>query len=160
VVLRAAEDFRLLLDERGVAFHLKVPAARVPADADATRLTQVVGNLLHNAAKFTRRGDAVTISLTAADGVAEIGVRDTGAGIDPALLPKVFDAFVQGARTLARTEGGLGLGLALVKAIVALHGGEVRARSEGVGRGAEFVVVLPLAPVARRATEDASSAPA
>jgi len=104
----------------------------------------VIGNLLHNAAKFTSRGGEVTVALRALESMAEISVRDTGPGIDPALLPQVFDAFVQGERTLARTEGGLGLGLALVKGITELHGGTVRAESAGTGKGAEFVVRLPL----------------
>jgi CheY-like chemotaxis protein len=104
----------------------------------------VVGNLLHNAAKFTRQGDAVTLSLTVEGGDAVVTVRDTGAGIDPELLPNVFEPFVQGERTLARTEGGLGLGLALVKGIVELHGGTVGVASVGRGQGSEFVVRLPL----------------
>jgi CheY-like chemotaxis protein len=104
----------------------------------------VIGNVLHNAAKFTRPGDEVSLSLQAGGPSAEIRVRDTGAGIEPALLPRIFDAFVQGDRTLARTEGGLGLGLALVKGLVELHGGSVRAASEGAGCGSEFVISLPL----------------
>jgi len=103
-----------------------------------------VGNLLHNAAKFSGRDDAVTLSLDAVGGAAEIRVRDTGAGIDPALLPRVFEPFVQGERTLARTEGGLGLGLALVKGIVELHGGTARADSAGRDQGAELTIRLPL----------------
>jgi PAS domain S-box-containing protein len=144
VVLRAADDFRVLMEERGVAFHVKVPATRLLADADATRLTQVVGNLLHNAAKFTPCRGKVTLTLAALEHAAEIRVRDTGAGIEPALLPNIFDAFVQGSRTLARTEGGLGLGLAMVKGIAELHGGSVRTESAGVAQGAEFIVRLPL----------------
>jgi PAS domain S-box-containing protein len=146
VALRAADDFRVMMDERGLAFRLAVPATRMWADVDATRVTQVLGNLLHNAAKFSSRGDEVELSLRAVDEDAEISVRDTGAGIDPALLPEVFDPFVQGRHTLARTEGGLGLGLALVKGIAELHGGTVSAASAGIGKGAEFVVRLPLAP--------------
>ena len=115
VVLRAAEDYRLLLDDRGVTFHTALPDAKVWADIDATRVTQVVGNLLHNASKFTGRGDEVRLSLTVDRDDAEIRVQDTGAGVDAALLPHIFDPFVQGERTLARAEGGLGLGLALVK---------------------------------------------
>jgi len=145
VVLRAADDFRLMMEARGVAFRTALPEARVCSDADATRIAQVLGNLLHNAAKFTSAGDEVTLSVRAAGGEAEIRVRDTGAGIDPALLPHIFDAFVQGERTLARAEGGLGLGLALVKGISELHGGNVHAESGGIGKGAEFVVRLPLA---------------
>jgi PAS domain S-box-containing protein len=145
VAWRAADDFWLTMNGRGIRFQTALPDAQVWADADATRIAQVVGNLLHNAAKYTRRGDEVTLSLRAVDGVAEIRVRDTGAGIDAALLPHVFDSFVQGERTLARSEGGLGLGLALVKSITELHGGTVAGESGGHGKGAEFVVRLPLA---------------
>jgi PAS domain S-box-containing protein len=148
VVQRAAEDFRLMMEERGVAFRTVVPESTVWSDADATRITQILGNLLHNAAKFTTAGDEVTLSVRAAAGEAEIRVRDTGSGIDAALLPTVFDAFVQGERTLARAEGGLGLGLALVRGITELHGGSVRAESGGTGMGAEFVVRFPLVPAA------------
>ena len=156
VVARAAEDFRAVMRERAVAFDVVIPQGNLWADVDAVRVTQVIGNLLHNASKFTRRGDSVTLSLDATDGLAELRVRDTGAGIDPALLPNVFDPFVQGERTLARTEGGLGLGLALVKGIAELHGGDVRVESAGTGWGAEFVVRLPLAPAA--ALQDRSAA--
>jgi CheY-like chemotaxis protein len=145
VVLRATEDYRLALEDGGIAFRAEVPEQKVWADVDETRITQVVGNLLHNAAKFTRRGDEIRVRLEVAAGAAEIRVRDTGAGIEPEVLPHVFDAFVQGARGLARTEGGLGLGLALVKGITELHGGAVRAESGGIGQGAEFVIRLPLA---------------
>jgi PAS domain S-box-containing protein len=148
LILRAADDFRALFDERGVRFRVVVAEGALPAQVDSTRLTQVVGNLLHNASKFTRRGDEVTLTLTARGAEAEIRVRDTGAGIEAALLPHVFDAFVQADRTLARTEGGLGLGLALVKGVVELHGGSVHAGSAGRGQGAEFVVRLPLGDAA------------
>jgi PAS domain S-box-containing protein len=144
VVLRAADDFRLLLDDRGVTFRAALPDAKVWADIDVTRITQVVGNLMHNAAKFTRRGDEVTLSLKVVGAEAEFRVRDTGVGIDAALLPTIFDAFVQGERTMARTQGGLGLGLALVKGITELHGGTVSVESAGDGKGAEFIVLLPV----------------
>jgi PAS domain S-box-containing protein len=145
VALEVVEDFRALLDERGIALRVEVAAAPLWADADRTRITQVVGNLLHNASKFTGKGDEVVLELEGREGGAELRIRDTGAGIEPALLPRVFEAFVQGERTLARSEGGLGLGLALVKGIVELHGGSVRADSAGAGRGAAFTVRLPLA---------------
>ena len=145
LVLRAGDDFRVMMDERGLVFDTALPPTRLLADADATRLTQVIGNLLHNAAKFTQRGDKVTLSLQGVDGGAEIRVRDTGAGIDAAVLPHIFDPFVQGPHTLARSEGGLGLGLALVKGITELHGGTVHVESGGRGRGAEFVIRLPVA---------------
>ncbi|HET9595214.1 MAG TPA: ATP-binding protein [Anaeromyxobacteraceae bacterium] len=144
VVRRTAEDFRSVIEGRGATFAVDVPDGKVWADVDETRVGQAIGNLLHNAAKFTRGGESVTLSLEAAGTDARVRVRDTGAGIDAALLPHVFDPFVQGERTLARTAGGLGLGLALVKGIVQLHGGQVSARSEGIGRGAEFLVSLPL----------------
>jgi PAS domain S-box-containing protein len=158
VVRRATEDFRSGMEDRGIAFHAAFPEEKLWADADPTRVTQVVGNLLHNAAKFTSRGGEVALALRAIDGEAELSVRDTGAGIDPALIPHVFDAFVQGERTLARTEGGLGLGLALVKGIAELHGGRVRAESAGKEQGAEFVVRLPL--VVAAGSRDASPAAA
>jgi CheY-like chemotaxis protein len=114
-----------------------------------------VGNLLHNAAKFTPRGGEVSLLLRGGEGTAEIVVRDTGMGIDRKLLEHMFDPFIQGERTLARTEGGLGLGLALVKSIAELHGGSVHADSAGLGRGAEFTVRLPRAA----STGDSEQAP-
>jgi PAS domain S-box-containing protein len=144
VVHRAAEDLRPQMDDRGIVFRSALPDGSVPADVDTTRITQLVGNLLHNAAKFTPRGGEVTLTLTVADGEAVVVVRDTGAGVDPALLPTIFEPFVQADRTLARTEGGLGLGLALVKAIAEMHGGSVHAASAGTGSGAEFTVRLRL----------------
>jgi two-component system CheB/CheR fusion protein len=113
---------------------------------DALRLTQVVGNLRGNAAKFTNRGGEVVVGLNRHSDrpVAILTVRDTGIGIDPAVLPKIFEAFVQAEHGFDRSRGGLGLGLALVRGIVELHGGEVLARSEGVGSGSEFIVELPL----------------
>jgi PAS domain S-box-containing protein len=156
VVQRAAEDHRRILEDRGVAFRTELPEAKLWADADATRITQVVGNLLHNAGKFTRHGGEVLLSLRIVERQAELRVRDTGAGIDPALLPQLFVPFVQGERTLARTEGGLGLGLALVKGLVELHGGSVGAASAGEGKGAEFMVRLPLAADGKRPSERAT----
>jgi PAS domain S-box-containing protein len=143
LVAHAGDDLRPVMAERGVAFRTELPPEPVWADADATRVAQVVGNLLHNAAKFSRRGGEATLSLRALGAEAEISVTDTGVGIAPKLLAQVFEPFVQGERTLARTEGGLGLGLAVVKAVAELHGGSVRAESAGEGRGATFVVRLP-----------------
>jgi PAS domain S-box-containing protein len=149
LLLRAAEDHRPELEERGVRFRIDLPPGELWADADATRLVQVTGNLLHNAAKFTHRGDEVTLSLKAEDGEVVLRVHDTGVGIDAAVLPRLFEPFVQGDRSLARTEGGLGLGLALVRGIAELHGGSACAASAGPGQGADFTVRLPvLAPAA------------
>jgi PAS domain S-box-containing protein len=154
VVRRTGEDLRTVLEERGVAYRVELPDRPLHADADATRIAQVIGNLLGNAAKFTREGDEVTLSLAARGDEAVVRVRDTGAGIDPALLPSLFEPFVQGERTLARSEGGLGLGLALVKGLVELHGGSVHVESAGRGTGATFTLRLPLA------ADQASSRPA
>jgi CheY-like chemotaxis protein len=134
-----------MIQDHAVGFEVVLPAGKLWADADPTRITQVIGNLLNNAAKFTREGDRVIFSLSALGGEAEISVRDTGSGIEPALLPEIFDLFVQGNRTLARSEGGLGLGLALVKGLTELHGGTARAESSGKGQGAKFTIRLPLA---------------
>ena len=108
---------------------------------------------MHNAAKYTRRGDEVVVNVAVGPGEFEIAVRDTGAGIAPELLPRLFEAFVQGERTLARSEGGLGLGLALVKGIVELHGGSVCAKSAGKGHGAAFCVRIPLSAPAPEQVE-------
>ena len=147
VVRRASEDFRSTMEDRGVTFRTVLSDAKLWADADATRITQLVGNLLHNAAKFTRREDEVILSLFVDGQDAVVRVCDTGAGIDPKLLPRIFEAFVQGERTLARTEGGLGLGLAFVKGIAELHDGTAHADSAGKGKGSEFTVRLPLLTV-------------
>ena len=153
VARRAAEDQRSVMEARGVKLGVDLDAAVVWVDADATRIAQVVGNLLQNAGKFTPAGGQVSLSVRASPSSAELRVRDTGIGIEPELLAHVFEPFVQSDRSLARAQGGLGLGLALVRAIVELHGGTVRADSGGPGRGAEFVVTLPLAeaPAAGRA---------
>jgi PAS domain S-box-containing protein len=144
LVRRVGEDHVALMRQSGIEFTVDVPGEPMWADGDPTRLAQVIGNLLHNSAKFTARGGLVTLALEPVRGAAEIHVRDTGVGMEPELLMHVFEPFVQAQRTLARTDGGLGLGLALVKGIAELHGGSARAASAGPGQGAEFVVRLPL----------------
>jgi PAS domain S-box-containing protein len=121
-----------------------LPAEPVWLHADATRLEQVFGNLLGNACKYA--GDGCRIDLSAERGEGEIMVRvsDNGVGIEPGLLPHIFDLFVQASRTLDRAHGGLGIGLTLVQRLVKLHGGSIRAHSEGLGHGAEFIVHLPI----------------
>jgi CheY-like chemotaxis protein len=108
-----------------------------------TRLSQVVSNLINNAAKYTPEGGDVWVELTASGGDAVMRVRDNGAGIPPHMLENIFDLFAQGERTLDRSEGGLGIGLTLARRIVALHGGNIVARSAGPGTGSEFTVTLP-----------------
>ena len=119
---------------------------QVFVDADWNRIAQAVGNLLLNAAKFTPATGRVTVALSVDPSArqAVLRVADTGVGIDPELLPQLFEPFVQADATLDRSKGGLGLGLALVKGLVEQHGGTVAATSEGQGRGAEFTVRLPL----------------
>jgi PAS domain S-box-containing protein len=145
LVRRVAEDHRLLLANVGLELDVATPAEPVPVDGDATRLAQLLGNLLQNSAKFTPRGGRVSVSLVVEERAAAVHVRDTGAGIEPSLLRSVFEPFVQAERTLARSRGGLGLGLPLVKGLAELHGGTVEARSPGPGGGAELIVRLPLA---------------
>ncbi|HEY6100361.1 MAG TPA: GAF domain-containing sensor histidine kinase [Anaeromyxobacter sp.] len=145
IVRRAGEDHRALMAARALWFELTTPDAPAWVRGDDTRLAQVVGNLLQNAAKFTAAGGHVRLSLAVDGATARIRVADDGVGIEPALLDRVFEPFTQGEQSLARTEGGLGLGLALVKGIAALHGGTAVASSGGRGLGAEFVVELPLA---------------
>jgi signal transduction histidine kinase/CheY-like chemotaxis protein len=142
------EDQRPALDRAGLTLEADLPELPVWVNADPTRLTQVLDNLLQNAVKFTDRGGKVTVRAWADAGrrQAMLAVRDTGAGIEPDLLPHLFEPFTQADRSLDRSKGGLGLGLSLVKGLVKLHGGEVHASSGGPGRGAEFVVRLPLQP--------------
>lgn len=112
-------------------------------EADVTRLAQVVGNLLNNAAKYTQENGRIELIVDKDGAEAVLRVRDDGVGIAPQLLPHIFELFTQGDRTLARSEGGLGIGLTVVQRLVEMHGGCVSAASDGVGRGSEFVVRLP-----------------
>ena len=149
VVRRTVEDHRALFSARGVSLHVDVPALPLWLDADPTRMAQIVGNLLANAAKFSRSGGRAEVIVERGEaGVALVRVRDDGSGIAPEFLERIFEPFTQAETTLDRTRAGLGLGLSLVKGLVELHGGSVQARSEGVDRGAEIVVRLPLAPEA------------
>lgn len=138
------EDHRAEFEGAGVELGLSLWPEPLPLDADPVRLTQVIGNMLHNAAKFTARGGRASVSVERCGGEAIIRVRDTGAGLTQDMQGRLFEPFSQADRTLDRSRGGLGLGLALVKGIVDLHGGSVSAASAGVGKGTEFVVRLPL----------------
>ncbi|WP_437774449.1 hybrid sensor histidine kinase/response regulator [Sorangium sp. So ce1097] len=148
----AALDYRPLIEARGVRFELALPAEPVWLRADATRLAQAIGNLLQNACKFTDDGGSVRLSVAPdrGRGVVCVEVADTGIGMDPAILERIFEPFTQADRTRARSRGGLGLGLALVKGVVELHGGTVRAASAGVGQGAAIAITLPLDAAAPR----------
>jgi two-component system CheB/CheR fusion protein len=154
IVEQTADDHRTLFTARGVKLDVVLPEGPLWIEGDATRLAQVVGNLLQNSVKFTPSGGSVTISLGGVGNFVELRVRDTGAGIEAVMLPRLFQPFSQADATLERRLGGLGLGLALVKGLVELHGGTVEARSGGKGAGSEFVVRLPRAgpPAVPRAT--------
>jgi PAS domain S-box-containing protein len=147
VARRALEDHRPLFAERGITVDQTLSTETLVIDGDDARLAQVIGNLLSNAAKFTPRGGTVTLRTVkqAARRRAQLWVIDTGAGLEPTVLRRLFQPFMQAEMTLDRSEGGLGLGLALVKTLVELHGGEVCAHSEGLAKGTELVVELPLA---------------
>ncbi len=147
LVRAAIEDHRPLLENAGLTLLVELPDRPLWVLGDPTRLSQVVGNLLHNANKFTDAGGTVVVRLEAGpddEGVAVLTVRDTGIGLEAAMLDRLFEPFSQADRSLDRSRGGLGLGLALVKGLVDLHGGRIQASSAGIGQGAEFVVRLPL----------------
>ncbi|HEV3263062.1 MAG TPA: ATP-binding protein [Gemmataceae bacterium] len=147
LVVRTVEDHRSELEEAGLTLRLEVPPDAGAVTGDTTRLAQVVGNLLHNAVKFTDPGGRVTVRvwLDRDSQRAVVTVADTGVGIEPGQLPHVFETFRQEERSLDRNRGGLGLGLALVRGLVEMHGGQVRAASAGIGHGAEVTFWLPLA---------------
>jgi CheY-like chemotaxis protein/anti-sigma regulatory factor (Ser/Thr protein kinase) len=124
---------------------MNVARADLPVKGDPARLAQIVSNLLTNAAKYTPPGGRVTIAAAREGADVVLRVQDTGIGIAPDVLPHVFDLFVQGGQSIDRAQGGLGLGLSIVKSLVERHGGTVSAHSDGPNRGSEFVVTLPLA---------------
>ncbi|WP_272428115.1 ATP-binding protein [Polyangium jinanense] len=145
VVAKALEQASPLIEQRGHTLHVAVPEEGLVVDVDEMRLAQVVGNLLANAAKYTEKGGHVEVSAFREGEWATLRVRDSGIGISHELLPHIFDLFVQGGRSIDRSEGGLGLGLAIVKNLTESHGGRIEARSAGPGRGSEFILRLPLA---------------
>ncbi len=153
---RAVEMTRPYLESRRIALTVALGPDPLPVDADLTRLVQSVGNLLHNAAKFTPEGGTIDLTAQAVGGEAVVRVNDHGVGIQADLLPHVFDLFTQGDHPLDRSQGGLGIGLTIVKAIVELHGGQVEATSPGPNEGSQFVIHLPLA-VAPSATNGRES---
>jgi signal transduction histidine kinase len=167
VIVRGVEMASPLLEQRRQGLDLEVPPDGLLVDGDPDRLAQVVSNLLTNAAKYSEVGTTIHINAERAGESARLRVRDEGAGIAPEMLNRIFDLFVQQPQSLDRSKGGLGLGLAIVRSLVELHGGRVSASSGGLGKGSEFTVDLPLAsgresrdepPSARRGASSKSRA--
>jgi PAS domain S-box-containing protein len=143
-VARGIETVQPMIEARRHKLSVDMPHALLRANGDAARLSQVVANILHNAAKFTPEQGEIWVGLEARGNDALITIRDNGIGIVPEILPRIFELFTQADATIERAQGGLGLGLALVRTLVELHGGRVEAVSEGLGRGSTFTVTLPL----------------
>ncbi|MDB5875266.1 MAG: chemotaxis protein methyltransferase CheR [Ramlibacter sp.] len=154
VVANAVELTRPVFEKHAHPIRLRLEGGPAFVSGDAVRLAQVLCNLLVNAAKFTPHDGHVTLALESRDGWAQVAVEDTGCGIGPDLLPRVFDLFLQGRQAMDRQSGGLGLGLALVRTLVQMHGGSVVATSEGIGKGSRFVVRLPAGEEARLPAAD------
>ena len=154
----AVESVRPHLELRRQTLAVMLPDEPLWLDADLTRIEQILANLLHNAAKYSEPGGRIELAAERQGAEVLVGVRDDGAGIAPELLPRVFDLFVQGERSLARSRGGLGIGLTLVRSLVERHGGTIEAASEGPGRGSELRVRLPLLAAPER--REPSAAPA
>ncbi len=144
VVARAVETVQPLVDAQGHQLSVRLTADSLPVDADPVRLAQVVGNLLTNAAKYTEPHGRIWLTAEREGGMAVLRVRDTGIGVAPQMLPRIFELFVQVDHASTKAQGGLGIGLTLVKNLVEMHNGTVEARSEGLGKGSEFVVRLPV----------------
>jgi signal transduction histidine kinase/CheY-like chemotaxis protein len=145
IIARAIEMASPLLEKRLQRLAIDVPREGLLVDADPMRLGQVIQNLLNNAAKYSERGGDISIKARSTPEAIIVEVTDSGMGIAPELLPRLFDVFVQGQRTIDRAEGGLGLGLAIARSLCELHGGTISASSAGPGRGSTFTVRLPRA---------------
>jgi PAS domain S-box-containing protein len=145
IVRNAVETNRPLIESLGHHLTVLIPQTPVALDGDVVRLGQVLGNLLDNAAKHTDPGGEIGLSASLVNTRVEISVRDSGIGIPPSLMPVIFDIFTRGDRNGNRAQGGLGIGLTLVKKLVEMHGGSILARSEGPGHGSEFILRLPVA---------------
>jgi CheY-like chemotaxis protein len=155
VIHTAIEQASHLLHAKGHALSTNMEVGEAHVTGDRARLVQIVANLLNNAARYTPNGGRIEVALKKDGDKVELRVSDNGSGIEPAFLPQVFELFTQGERMPDRSQGGLGLGLALVKRLVELHGGTVAARSAGPGQGATFTVTLPASPNRPRSVEAA-----
>jgi signal transduction histidine kinase len=153
VLAVAVETVQPLLEQKSQRLEMDAGSADLTVRGDPVRLAQVVGNLLHNAAKYTGEGGKIVLAARASEGRAEIVIRDSGIGIAPEAMPRIFELFTQIPSERASTTGGLGIGLALVRALVELHGGEIRADSPGIDQGSEFTLRLPLLGTAEEAAQ-------
>ena len=160
VVAAAQESARPLIEARGHTLAVRLPAEPIRLVADPVRLAQVLSNLLINAAKYTDTGGRIELEAKRVRNELVVAVRDNGIGISAEMMPRVFTLFAQASPAIERSEGGLGIGLSLVRGLVELHGGTVSARSRGVGQGSAFVVRLPLGNPADAADGRAKAAPA
>jgi CheY-like chemotaxis protein/anti-sigma regulatory factor (Ser/Thr protein kinase) len=158
--MHAVENCRPWIEARKHRLVLSLTDEPRWLEGDATRLEQIITNLLSNAAKYTEEGGKITLSMMRAGDDALVRIADTGVGISPDLLTRVFDLFTQADRTLAHSQGGLGLGLTLVRQLVEMHDGSVTASSGGIGQGSTFTVRLPLLPAAQSAIESVQPDPA
>jgi PAS domain S-box-containing protein len=149
VLDQAVETIQLLMETKLHRLNIRRPFARVYVNGDFARLVQSIGNILHNAVKYTDPGGEIEVDVKESNGDLTIAVRDTGIGIPPDLLPHVFDLFIQGRPTVDRSEGGLGIGLTVVRQLIQLHGGSVTAHSAGVGCGTTITIHLPTVQHAR-----------
>jgi signal transduction histidine kinase len=158
IVGQAVETCRHLLTARGQQVTISLPSRPVLLLADPTRLVQVLTNLLNNAAKFTEDGGQIWLTAAEEKGEVVVRVRDNGIGIDGEMLPRIFELFTQVPAASERSDGGLGIGLAMVEQLVQLHGGTVQAFSDGPGRGSEFVIRMPVLSATRVGRNDAQDA--
>ncbi len=159
VIEAAVETVRPQIESHRQTLSITLPGAPVTLDGDPVRLSQVFSNLLSNASKYSQVGGAIGLSATASGGTVEVQVRDDGIGIEAEMLPRVFDMFSQSTQTVNRAQGGLGIGLALVRGLVELHGGRVTAESAGVGLGSRFTISLPISPPVRLPATASADAP-
>src|SRR5260370_24341097 len=144
-VLKAAvETSQPLIEQRGHELTVETSGEPIYLDGDMVRLAQVVSNLLNNAAKYTERGGRIWLTAAKEGSNAVVSVRDTGMGITPEVLPRIFEMFTRAARALSGSPGGLGIGLTLVRPLVQMHGGTIMVRSDGPGKGSEFIITLPM----------------
>ncbi len=161
LVRQHVEDRRGLLEKAGIRLDVEVPDTPVWMMADATRLAQIVGNVLENAQKFTPSGGTIAVRLTVdtQSNHALLAIRDTGIGMEPDMIGRAFEVFAQADRSLDRTRGGLGLGLSITRELVALHGGSIEVTSGGLGQGSEFIIRLPSQPESPALTTEPVTSP-